>query len=205
MTRVRKLDIEHMEKNSDVKKMMATLSDLENLDFLILRGFRFRSMPSLDGFGILHNLTRLKLEGLLTRLPDANSFPPNISNLTLFNTCLDEDPMPVLEKLPNLVHLKLRNAYTGLEMVISPEGLQVLKFFYIGELWHLRDIKVGEGAMPMLKVLEISHCPYLEKLPKEVFTKLSELRMLTSKSIATKVHRDEKVTISKLRHVDIKP
>lgn len=203
MTIISKLEIEEVDGNSDLSKILASLAQLENLDCLILKGFRFRSMPSLDEVGILRSLTKLKLKGLLTRLPSANSFPPNISYLTLVNTSLDEDPMPELEKLPNLIYLKLRNAYTGRQMMISRGSFPILQILCIGELWHLRNVQFGEGAMPELKRLDIDNTPYLKNVPEEMITSVSQLKLLTTKRIATKIR--ESGLIFKIRYVDMHP
>ncbi|KAI8028295.1 putative disease resistance protein [Camellia lanceoleosa] len=67
------------------------------------------------------HLRRLHLRGSLNRankLPD--QFPSNLTELWLRNTKLEEDPMPTLEKLPNLRTLYLLGgSYIGKEMVCS--------------------------------------------------------------------------------------
>ncbi|XP_057802164.1 probable disease resistance protein At1g58390 [Salvia miltiorrhiza] len=102
---LKKLGIEGLDGNSDVSKLFVSLADLIKLKHLILRGYRFRSMPCLDELAILHTLKTLKLDGLLARLP--TSFPRSLESLTLVNSCLDEDPMPLLGKLSGLQYLKL--------------------------------------------------------------------------------------------------
>ncbi|CAL5328987.1 unnamed protein product [Camellia sinensis] len=68
-----------------------------------------------------HHLRQLSLWGylnLVDKLPD--QFPPNLTYLHMGNTELEEDPMPTLEKLPNLRSLILDwNSYIGKEMVCS--------------------------------------------------------------------------------------
>ncbi|XP_057802821.1 putative inactive disease susceptibility protein LOV1 [Salvia miltiorrhiza] len=203
ITRLRKLGIQEMDdENLIVSDLFDKLEDLKNLYCLILRGSRYRSMP---GFRLasLHSLTQLKLDGLLTRLP-FDHFPPNISYVTLVDTCLNVDPMPILGILPKLFYLKLRNAYTGRKMVIYTRSFPKLGALLIGELWHLRKLKVQRGAMPMLERLEINSCPYLETLPAEIFrTNLQELKMVTTKKIARKIR--ESGLISRIQLVDIKP
>ncbi|XP_057802305.1 probable disease resistance RPP8-like protein 2 [Salvia miltiorrhiza] len=187
--RLTKLGVEGLHGNSDESKMMmASLANLKNLQHLILRGYRFRSMPCLDEIGVLHSLTTLKLDGFLARLP--TSFPPKLKSLTLvINSCLDEDPMPLLGKLPNLSYLKLRNAYIGLEMVILHYEFPSLLVLCIKELWNLRNVQCGNDAMYWLKKLEIQDCPYLDTLPKAIglMNHLKELEMVTTESIATKM------------------
>ncbi|XP_057802162.1 disease resistance RPP8-like protein 3 [Salvia miltiorrhiza] len=183
-----KLGIEGLDGNSDVSKLFVSLAVLEDLKHLILRGYRFRSMPCLDEIGILHKLETLKLDGLLARLP--RSFPPKIKSLTLIDSCLDEDPMPLLaEKLPKLECLKLRNAYTGQQMVILDDNFPELKVLHIEELWNLRNVQCGKGAMFRLKKLEIHDCPYLDTLPKAIqrMILLKEIMIVTTKSNAAKL------------------
>ncbi|KAI3462404.1 hypothetical protein Pfo_019067 [Paulownia fortunei] len=117
MTSLRKLGIE-LDADSDVMKLCTSLAMLENLVCLNLRWLGFRRMAPLDGLGILHRLTQLKLHGELTLLPSASNFPPNLSYLSLVRTRLNEDPMPILEKLPKLLYLQLNDAYAGSKMVI---------------------------------------------------------------------------------------
>ncbi|XP_057802146.1 disease resistance RPP8-like protein 3 [Salvia miltiorrhiza] len=205
---LRKLGIQEMDRASSVRKLFATLAHLKNLDCLFLRGSPYRGMLSLNKLCILKRLTRLKLDGLLTELPSAINFPPNIRYLTLVDTCLDEDPMPVLEKLPKLVFLKLRNAFTGEKMTVSRFRFAELEGLCIGELWNLRNLQVGEGALLKLKLLEIKSCPNLETLPEEIRLRannLKELKMVTTKGIARKILDGGLGSISRRRHVDIKP
>jgi hypothetical protein len=47
-------------------------------------------------------LHKLHIEGRINKLPYYQEFPPYLTKLTLWGSRLVEDPMPVLEKLPNL-------------------------------------------------------------------------------------------------------
>ncbi|XP_057801865.1 putative disease resistance protein At1g58400 isoform X2 [Salvia miltiorrhiza] len=192
-----KLGIEELDGNSDVSKLFVSLADLEYLKHLILRGYRFRSMPCLDELAILHILKTLKIDGLLARLP--RSFPPNIESLTLANSCLDEDPMSQLAgKLPELKYLRLQNAYTGKHMVILYDCFPNLEVVCLEELWNLRKVErdLWFGR------LEIKNCPNLETLPESI-KYLQELKMVTTKIIATKIRMSG--LISKMTEVDINP
>ncbi|XP_057802190.1 probable disease resistance protein At1g58390 [Salvia miltiorrhiza] len=200
-----KLGIEEVDENSDVSKLFVSLAEMYYLNHLILRGYRFRSMPCLDELRILYGLKTLKLDGLLARRP--TSFPPELETLTLINSCLDEDPMPLLgEKLPELKYLKLRNAYTGQQMVILGDGFPRLEKLCIEELWNLRNVRYVKNAMGnWLMKLEIHDCPYLDTLPEEIvsMTNLRELKMVTTKSIATKMKNSH--LSSKIATVNINP
>ncbi|XP_047952593.1 probable disease resistance protein At1g58602 [Salvia hispanica] len=205
LTRLRKLGIQDMDENSDAGKLFPSLAKLERLQHLIFKGFRFRSMSRLEEIDVLKGLRAFKLDGLLSKLPSADNFPQYITFLALVNTCLAEDPMPVLEKVPDLRHLKLRNAYTGRTMVIQYNGFRRLEVMCIGQLWNLRNIQVGEGGMPNVNQLEIKNCPYLEALPEEIglMKHLRKFKMVTVKRIATKIRNSE--LISKIVEVDISP
>ncbi|XP_057801872.1 disease resistance protein RPP13-like isoform X2 [Salvia miltiorrhiza] len=206
MTRLNKLGIEEIDENSNVSKLFASLVELKNLETLILRGFRFRSMPCLDNLGILRSIRTLKLEGNLPMLPSASNFPRLLESLTLVNSCLDEDPMPILAaRLPVLRHLKLRNAYTGEEMVIS-KYMNHLEVLCMEELWNVRDLQVGKGRLSNLKNLEIKNCPYLETLPEAIgeMRKLEELKMVTTKTIATKIRNSHLISEIRQRSSDFR-
>ncbi|XP_057802295.1 disease resistance RPP8-like protein 3 [Salvia miltiorrhiza] len=200
---LKKLGIEELDENSDVSKHFASLAQLKSLEHLILRGYRFRSMPCLDELAILHSLKTLKLDGLLAKLP--NNLPPNIESLTLINSCLDEDPMPLLGMLPELRYLKLRNAYTGQQMVNLHDSFPRLVVMCIEELWNLRNIQCAKYAMYGLVKLEIHDCPHLDTLPEAIerMYGLKELKMVTTKSIAEKIRKSG--FISKIMIVNINP
>ncbi|XP_057802123.1 disease resistance RPP8-like protein 3 [Salvia miltiorrhiza] len=198
---LKKLGIEGLDGNSDVSKLFVSLAELKKLDHLILRGYRFRSMPCLDELRVLHKLETLKLDGLLARLP--RSFPPNIESLTLVNSCLDEDPMPRLaENDSRLKHLKLRNAYTGQQMVILPYRFRSLEVLCIQELWNLRNIQC-EGSLNCFDKIEIHDCPNLDTLPEAIgsFPFMKEIKMVTTKNIAAKIRNLD--FISKIDIVNI--
>ncbi|XP_047949708.1 probable disease resistance protein At1g58602 [Salvia hispanica] len=186
---ITKLGIEDVDENLDVGKLFASLAKLKILQHLTLRGFRFRSMPCLDKIGVVRELWKLRVDGRLDRLPRASNFPLRIRDLVLVNTCLEEDPMPVLEKLSSLQRLRLSNAFTGREMVIQYEGFPELVSLSINELWNLRNIQVGKDAMWCLCQLEIMNCPHLETLPEGIryMGFLEQFKMITIKHVATKI------------------
>ncbi|KAG6404789.1 hypothetical protein SASPL_132365 [Salvia splendens] len=199
------LGFEEVDENSDVDTLFASLAQFPYFINLFLRGFRYRSMPCLDKIGAIRKLTVLKLDGRIGRLPSADSLPERIFYISLVNTCLDEDPMPTLEKLIFLSRLKLRNAYTGREMVIQHGGFPRLKVLCINELWNLRKIRVDEDAMLIVVELEINSCPHLETLPERIqrMSELKKFKMVTTKHIATKI-RNAGLT-SEISEEDIDP
>ncbi|XP_047953825.1 probable disease resistance protein At1g58602 [Salvia hispanica] len=202
---LRKLGIEEVDENSDLGTLFATLAKVTNFEMLFVRGFRSRRIPCLDGIGVIKYLKVLKLEGCIGRIPSADNMPLHIDCITLVNTCLAEDPMPILEKLQFLTHLKLQNAYTGREMVTQGDGFFLLQVLCIKDLWNLRKIVVDGIAMLHVEEIEISNCPKLETLPEKIQVRshLQKFKMVTTKHIATKI-RNSGLT-SKFFEVDISP
>lgn len=146
-----------MDASVDVNKLFSSFQTLGKLVRLSLTWHDGSS--NMDGLGSLPHITRLKLHGQMSRLP--TSFPPNLSHLTLKGSILDEDPMPLLEKLPRLSYLSLFKAYLGQHMVISDHCLPTLKVLVLRQLSEVSSIQVGEGAMAKLKRFEITSCPDL--------------------------------------------
>ncbi|CAL5381520.1 unnamed protein product [Camellia sinensis] len=150
-----------------------------------------------------HNLRKFYLWGSLNVVNKLlDQFHPNLTNLLLANTKLEEDPMPALEKLPNLRSLSLYyDAYIGKEMVCSSAPLTTTapssssgggRGGYGGcdgggfpklislDLWNienLEDWRVEQGAMPCLFRLQIRGCKKLKEIPDGLrfITTLQEL------------------------------
>ncbi|KAM4099155.1 hypothetical protein ACJW30_07G134300 [Castanea mollissima] len=121
---------------------------------------------------------KLKLYYLIKKLPEAHQFPPNLAKLTLWRTRLEEDPMPTLEKLPNLKILRLLyQSSVGKDMVCSEGGFPLLHYLHLEELGYLEEWRVKEGAMPSLCHLIIDNCYYLKTIP-DGLRSVANLRVL---------------------------
>lgn len=74
--------------------------------------------------------------------------------------------MPKLEKLPNLRLLELQlDSFMGKKLFCSSNGFPQLKSLVIYDLPNLEEWKLGKGAMPSLRKLEIANCTKLERVP----------------------------------------
>ncbi|XP_078158115.1 disease resistance protein RPP8-like [Carex rostrata] len=100
-------------------------------------------------------------------VPSVEMFPPNLIKLKLTSSKLEEDPMPILEKLLSLRILHLGTAsYVGTKLICSTGGfpnLEILRLQWLPSLCHW-DIE--EGAMPVLRHLIIDACLRLNALPE---------------------------------------
>ncbi|KAK0602376.1 hypothetical protein LWI29_032707 [Acer saccharum] len=97
-------------------------------------------------------------------------FPPTLTQLSLSNTELKDDPMPILEKLPNLEVLKLkRNSYKGRKLASRSGGFPQLRILHLKSLLWLEEWIMESGAMKKLECLLINPCAYLKRLPEELW------------------------------------
>ncbi|KAK8603418.1 hypothetical protein V6N13_085605 [Hibiscus sabdariffa] len=126
-------------------------------------------------------LCELMLQGKMKMLPAYHHFPSTIAYIRLKFCKLEEDPMPTLEKLPNLRILVLDElAFIAKKMVCSAPHFPRLESLIIHRHYRfLEEWEVEEGAMPALCRLEIIGCRSLKMLPDGLrfITTLQELRI----------------------------
>ncbi|KAK9698131.1 hypothetical protein RND81_08G084400 [Saponaria officinalis] len=92
-----------------------------------------------------------------------NMFPCNLVELGFWYCKLSEDPMPVLEKLPNLRNLQLHICYRGVEMNCSDTAFPELTYLELDGLFSLKFWNVEKGGFPKLLEMAIYNCP-LQKI-----------------------------------------
>ncbi|XP_039173177.1 putative inactive disease susceptibility protein LOV1 [Eucalyptus grandis] len=113
------------------------------------------------------HICKLFLWGSIMKLPRHKGLPQQLRKLVLLNSDLKEDPMPILEKLENLIFLMLSVGYCK-EMVFSAGGFPQLKYLNLSEFFELEEWRVAEGAMPHLSRLGIYFCPNVRKKLRSV-------------------------------------
>ena len=79
-----------------------------------------------------------------------------------------EDPLKVLQALPNLMFLSLHDGYGGEQLHIEGGGFQKLKYLGLYSLGGLNRLMIDEGALPLLEMLEIGSCPQLKEVPSSI-------------------------------------
>ncbi|KAL5555337.1 hypothetical protein UlMin_037573 [Ulmus minor] len=131
------------------------------------------SMPLNHSFSSLQPLTdcttlcKLDVTGKIQS--DLQSLPPSLTKLVLEGSDMKEDPMKVLEKLPNLKFLRLgSSSYMGAEMTCSVGGFPVLEILELKGLSEVEVWKIDQSAMPSLKRLDIEDIPKLRMLPEGI-------------------------------------
>ncbi|GMP37667.1 hypothetical protein CsSME_00009251 [Camellia sinensis var. sinensis] len=150
---------------------------------LLRQLLRCHHLRKLQLGGSLNHVKKLGSLNHVKKLPD--QFPPNLTKLWLRHTELEEDPMPTLEKFPNLRTLcLLKDSYIGKAMVCSSgpssisgggggggyggcDGGGFPKLISL-ELWNIENLeewRVEQGAMPCLFHLQIGGCRKLKEIP----------------------------------------
>ncbi|KAG4956843.1 hypothetical protein JHK85_043223 [Glycine max] len=161
LTNLRKLVIDDPKFGDIFKYPNVTFSHLESLFFV-----------SSEDISIVHvalgcpNLYKLHIEGPIKIFPEPHQLSSKLVKLKFKGSGLLVDPMPTLEKLPNLRFLELQlDSFMGKKLFCSSNGFPQLKSLVIYDLPNLEEWKLGKGAMPSLRKLEIANCTKLERVP----------------------------------------
>ncbi|KAJ4807110.1 Nbs-lrr resistance protein [Rhynchospora pubera] len=175
--RIRKLSFQIDEK-VNWEALVNSMSKLEHLNSLRVHVPEdIILVPAFRNYKQLHSLY------LTFKWPDnvhcgISLLPPNLAKLTLEWSCLKQDPMPELEKLPNLRVLRLLRSYDGRRLVCSKGGFKCLRQLELETLRNLVELKIEEGGMSNLNQLEISNCRSLNVVPDcHYLTHLRELNL----------------------------
>ncbi|WMV23349.1 hypothetical protein MTR67_016734, partial [Solanum verrucosum] len=148
------------------------ISSLKNLSTLTLFCDGYQTFPSLEFVNCCEKLQKLRLEGVIEKLP--HLFPNSITMMVLWGSGLTEDAMPILGMLPNLRNLDLVSAYEGKEIMCSDNNFSQLEFLQLEDLRNLERWDLGTSALPLIKGLGIHDCPNL----KEISERMKDVELL---------------------------
>ncbi|CAH8256471.1 unnamed protein product [Arabidopsis lyrata] len=166
MPRLRALSI-FIKGGCILETLSSSLSELRHLENLSIYDYTTYAPRNDEGLVLdsVH-LKQLKLRIYMPRLPNEQHFPSHLRNISLTECCLEEDPMPILEKLLHLHEVKLLNkSFYGRRMVCSGGGFPQLEKLYLFGLEEWDEWIIEEGSMPLLHTLTIRNCQKLKELP----------------------------------------
>ena len=165
---LRKLEIAKLKRENGIAlcTMLETMSHLQSLRIRATSEeevLELQSMSSPPPF-----LQTLSLSGRLEKLPEWIPKLKSIARIGLYWLRLMDDPLKVLQALPNLKYLWLYNGYGGEQLHIEGEGFQKLKFLGLESLGGLNRLMIDEGALPLFEKLRIGACPQLKEVPSSI-------------------------------------
>ncbi|KAK0601021.1 hypothetical protein LWI29_020639 [Acer saccharum] len=136
-----------------------SIAKLKTLEQLVVKLDHNDCFASLQPLTHCSYLKDLRLYGKIEKLPeDIHKLLPNLECLLLEDSRLEDDPMPSLEKLHNLMILCLGSRfYSGKKLFCSAQGFRRLEILKLDheDNGGLEEWQVEEGAMPMLRGFSI--------------------------------------------------
>lgn len=157
LVNLRELHVEAEEWTGDNKVFsFQSIAKLRSLQFLSVYLLDVNSFASLQPLSQCIDLVDLRLSGRMKKLPeDMHMFLPKLGCLSLAVSYLEEDPMPALERLPNLMILDLHIKCHYLnKFCCRAEGFPLLGILQL-DANGIEEFEVEEEAMPMLRGLKI--------------------------------------------------
>ncbi|KAJ3696488.1 hypothetical protein LUZ61_000193 [Rhynchospora tenuis] len=221
-------------RGSNVNSLPEKIGRLQNLQTLDIRGTALTAAPvSLWNITALRHVHTdwsraingppkgSKLESLLTlkyvkvmaweegKWPDCVSLnaamlPLHITQLVLYNTRIEQDPMPELEKLQSIKILCLMyNAITCKKISCFAGGFPQLQRLWLVINKSLEEWYVEEGSLPVLKYLYIQECWGLKTLPDlHYVTSLQELELRSMlEEFNSRIAQSDGADWHKIRHI----
>ncbi|XP_037467964.1 putative disease resistance protein At1g50180 [Triticum dicoccoides] len=142
----------------------STLKDFSTMNQLTTLFLMMFPMP-MEVFNLFANMPHLVditlgQFGVLDKLP--HEFPQSVRRLVLYADVIRQDPMPILEKLPCLVVLKLEG-YEGKTMSCSAQGFPQLQELELHR-FSMEEWRTEEGTMAKLSLLVLWECEKISKL-----------------------------------------
>ncbi|KAL1190490.1 putative disease resistance protein [Cardamine amara subsp. amara] len=166
-----------------METLSSSLSELTHLENLTINDDKVLYATKNDEKGFVLDcvhLKQLELEIHMPSLPDEKHFPSHLTTIHLYGCCLEEDPMPILEKLVHLYDVDLSHmSLCGRRMVCSGGGFPQLHKLHLFGLNKWEEWIVKEGSMPLLHILRVDNFHKLKEIPDGLrfITSLKELKI----------------------------
>ncbi|CAI0398218.1 unnamed protein product [Linum tenue] len=183
MTQLVVLGITNLKGQAQMNDLCCSLKNMSLLQRLTIGTGNDVEILRLDRLGRSPPLPRLQylsLFGKLEKFPRWICSLPSLVDLQMHRSCLpvEEDPLKHLHQLPSLSSIFLNNACQGTKLVF-PVGFANLKTMALKNFPGLKSMTIADGAMPGIKILQVSSCMNLKTVPQGIqhLNELEQLRL----------------------------
>ncbi|XP_010500572.1 PREDICTED: putative disease resistance protein At1g50180 isoform X2 [Camelina sativa] len=170
MTSLRRLSINLSSQDTNFEAVSSLSTVLKRLRGLTINVPCEPLLPPVDVTQLVSaftNLSELELFLRLEKLPENQTFSPDVGALRLWQCGLVDDPFQVLERLPNLKILQLfEGSFVGNKLCCSKNGFPHLHSLTLSQLQNLEEWTVEDGAMMRLVSIELKCCKKLNSVPE---------------------------------------
>ncbi|XP_031283640.1 disease resistance protein RPM1-like [Pistacia vera] len=164
LTHLRKLGV--WLKNGNGNDLCACIANMEKLESLVVQSTSRDEVLDIESMvSPLHGLQRLYLKGNMKKLPDWIFKLEYLVRIGLDLSGLNDDPIRVLQALPNLLELRLHNTCHDEQLHFKEGWFPKLKILFLFDFKEVELIIIEQGAMCNLESLRIGPCPRLKEIP----------------------------------------
>ncbi|XP_052290099.1 disease resistance protein RPM1-like [Citrus sinensis] len=175
-------------QNGNGKDLCALITNLENLETLTVEMTSKEEMLDLQSLSSPPQyLQRLHLTGNMKKLPDWIFKLKNLIRLGLDLSGLTEEPIRVLQTLPNLLELRFTGAYNYELFHFEAGWFPKLQKLLLWEFKAVKSVIIEKGAMPDIRELWIGPCPLLMEIPIGI-EHLKNLKLLVFAGMVKQVY-----------------
>ena len=201
---LRKLEISKLKRENGMAlcTVVEKMSHLRSLDISATNEEEVLELQSMSSPPPL--LTTLLLFGRLEKLPEWIAKLKSIVRVGFHWSRLMDDPLKVVQALPNLMEIRLFDGYEGERLHIEGGGFKKLKLLGLRNLRRLNRLIIDKGVLPLLVKLRIGPCPQLKEMPSGIHY-LKSLKFLDFYEMPTELvlslQPDEGLDFWKVKHV----
>ncbi|XP_050152728.1 disease resistance protein RPM1-like [Malus sylvestris] len=176
LRQLRKLGLKNL-KHEYGRALCASVEKMNHLESLEVSTINEDEVLDLQSISTPPKSIRfLYLKGPLEKLPSWIPKLQQLVKLRIFWSRLTDAPLKALQNLPNLVELGFSyNAYDGVQLHFEG-GFKELRVLKLKHLPRLNSLIIDNGAMPLLRELQIGPSPQLKEVPSGI----QHLRNLSS-------------------------
>ncbi|XP_075644273.1 disease resistance protein RPM1-like [Castanea sativa] len=169
LRQLRKLGIRNVSKET-MKVLCASIEKMNHLQSLDIASMREDEIIDLQSISSPPQcLQCLYIKGRLEKLPDWIPKLQHLAKLMIFWSRLNEDPLEVIQNLPNLRELIFSHqAYNGGQLHFKVGGFPKLRELQLGCLYSVHSLLIDEGALPLLEDLVMGLSPLLKEVPSGI-------------------------------------